>query len=114
MSNGIPFIEVRAKFRDKNEWSTLNAMQPGIRGLSELHFPNNIHAYISNLEGLGVLQIRQDIYMVGQNIYEPLEEFSKKYYSLAMEKMEDRVLDFVRGKIEITPFGKLLIKACLD
>lgn len=52
---GIPYIEVRLKSRDKNEWTTLDAMKPGLSCFRELRYPNNIHAYLSNLEGLGVL-----------------------------------------------------------
>ncbi len=111
---GIPFIEVRLKHRTKNEWTTINGMMPGLSCLAELRYPDNIHAYISNLEGLGVLQIRQDIFMVGENIYEPLEDTGNQLYSKIAESMPERQLNFVRGKLEITPFARLLITACFS
>jgi hypothetical protein len=110
--SGIPFIAVRLKHKTKNEWNTINGMMPGLSCLAELHYSGNIHAYISNLEGLGVLHVREDIFMVGENIYEPLEVVAKQLYSKIAESMPDRTLDFVRGKIEITPFAQLLITAC--
>ncbi|MCE5181879.1 MAG: DUF4393 domain-containing protein [Betaproteobacteria bacterium] len=111
---GIPFIEVRLMLKNKNEWNTLNSMMPGLACLSELHYPNNIHAYMSNLEGLGVFQIRQDIYMVGENIYEPLEEYARTQYSIFEKSDGDLALAFPRGKIEITPFARLLMNACFS
>jgi len=111
---GIPFIEVRLQFKGKNEWQTLDTMRPGLSCLKDLAYPNNIHAYLSNLEGLGVVQIRQDIYMVGESIYEPLEENAKQIFKGAEENTSDRELTFKRGKIEVTPLGRLLMSACFS
>lgn len=111
---GIPFIEVRLKSRDKNEWATLEAMKPGLSCLLELRYPKNIHAYLSNLEGLGVLQTRTDIFMVGENIYEPLEANAKAVYEKLEKDAPDKVLVFQRGRIEITPFARLLLAACFS
>ncbi|ESS71274.1 hypothetical protein MGMO_112c00130 [Methyloglobulus morosus KoM1] len=109
---GIPFIEVRLQYKEKNEWQTLNSMIPGLFCLTELHYPENVHAYISNLEGLGIFQVRQDIFMVGENIYEPLEEDAKIRYSELIKTVDDKTIVFPRGKIEITPFARLLMDAC--
>lgn len=112
--SGLPFVEVRWKLKTKNEWQTLNPMLVGISCLSDLQYPNNIHAYISNLEGLGIFQVRQDIFMVGENIYEPLEELAKQAYAEIEKQVEDRVIVFNRGKIEITSFAWLLLNACFS
>jgi len=111
---GIPFVEVRLKWNNKNEWQTLDAMKPGLSCLKELRYPNNLHAYLSNLEGLGIFQIRQDIYMVGENIYEPLEENAKAAYGDIEKQVPDKTITFQRGKIEITPFARLLMTACFS
>ncbi len=110
----LPFVEVRWKWKTKNEWQTLNPMLIGLSCLNQLQHPNNVHAYISNLEGLGIFQVRQDIFMVGENIYEPLEEHAKKSYAGLEKQAEDRVITFERGKIEITPFARLLLSACFS
>ena len=109
---GIPFIEVRLNKKGKNEWQTLESMKAGLSCLSKLQHPNNIHAYISNLEGLGVFQVRQDIFMVGDNIYEPLEENAKAAYSHLEPQLQDQEISFQRGKIVITPFARLFTAAC--
>ncbi len=113
MTQGIPYIEARLQFQDQNHWNTLNPMMPGIFGLDELAYPNNLDAYISNLEGLGVLQVRSDIYMAGENIYEPLENRARKIYHHLVEQIPRTQLDLVRGKIEVTSFGKMFISACI-
>jgi hypothetical protein len=109
---GVPFIEVRLKISKKNEWHTLDTMRPGVSCLKNLKYPQNLHAYLSNLEGLGVVMIRHDIYMVGPNIYEPLEDNAREVYSKVEEKASDATLEFQRGKIEITPLGRLFFSAC--
>ena len=87
---------------------------PGVPCLAQLQYPNNIHAYISNLEGLGIFQTRTDVYMVGENIYEPLENNAKLAYGKIEAAIEDRVLDFKKGKIIITPLARLFMSACFD
>lgn len=111
---GVPFIEVRLKKKQKNEWQTLNSMQAGISCLSSLKYPQNVHAYFSNLEGLGIFQIRQDVFMVGENIYEPLENHAKASYTQMEQQLQgqDQEIIYQRGKIEITPFARLFIEAC--
>jgi len=112
--SGIPFIEVRLKIHGKNEWITLDPMKPGVSCLGELKYQKNIHAYISNLEGLGLIQIRTDIFMVGENIYEPLEEDAKAIFSEIEKQHDDKSLTFLRGKIEITSFAKMFMNACIE
>jgi len=109
---GIPFVEVRLKNKGKNEWQTLDAMKAGLSCLAKLQYPGNVHAYISNLEGLGLFQIRQDIYMVGENIYEPLEDNAKSIYAEIEKHAEDKEISFSRGKVEITSFARLFLTAC--
>ncbi len=52
------------------------------------------------------------LFMVGDNLYEPLEELAKSIYQLTADQVIDRLLTFNKGKIEITPFGRMLIAAC--
>lgn len=112
--SGLPFIEVRFQLKARNEWQTLNPILLELSCLSDLQYPNNFHAYISNLEGLGIFQVRQNVFMVGEKIYEPLEEHAKQNYAELENTTKDRALTFQRGKIEITPFAKLLLNACFS
>jgi hypothetical protein len=111
---GIPFIEVRLQEKGKNEWITLEPIRAGVSCLGELQYPQNLASYISNLDGMGILKVRQDIFMVGENIYEPLEDFAKKMYSEISARQPTKEVAFQRGKIEITPFARLLLNACFS
>ncbi|MTI63315.1 DUF4393 domain-containing protein [Methylophaga sp.] len=112
--NGIPFIEVRLNNKNKKEWSTLDPIRPGIGCLKDLHEPLNIHAYINNFEGIGFFNVRHDIYMVGDNIYEPLETYAKSEFSAFAKPEEGIELKFNRGKIEITPLALMFMNACFE
>lgn len=110
---GIPFIEVRlTKGANLNEFKTLDTIRPGVSCLGELQFPQNIASYVSNLDGMGVLKVRLDIFMVGANIYEPLEANARVVFSPMVTPDSGSQFAFQRGKIEITPFGRLLLSAC--
>lgn len=52
--------------------------------------------------------------MVGENIYEPLEANAKASFEKLEKDVPDNVLVFQRGKIEITPFARLLLAACFS
>lgn len=110
---GTPFIETRLQHTNKNESRRLDPMFAGVSCLSDLHYPKNVCAYVSNLSGLGILEVRKDIYMVGENIYEPLESYQKSLYTSYKFPPEEEIV-FVRGKIETTEFGKLLMQACFQ
>jgi hypothetical protein len=109
----IPFIEVKLTVIGKNEFTSLAPIFINIKNTGKsLTFPQNLGAYISNFEGLGILQVRKDIFIIGDNLYEPLEKLAKSLYQSIANQALDRRMTFDRGKIEITPFGKMLIAAC--
>lgn len=114
MEGGFPFIEVRKNIRGKSEWKPLNPMIPGVLCLADLQYPQNIAAYISNLEGLGIFQVKTDRYMVGEGIYEPLIEYAMGLYKLNPSEESEFELAWQRGKVEITPFARLLMRACFN
>lgn len=110
----IPFVEARLENKNRTEWSTLHPLLTGLEVTKGLVYPENIVAYFSNFEGLGIISIRRDIYMAGKNIYEPLE----KLYKAAFENAEYDAVKFnpplfKRYKIEVTPYGRLFFDACM-
>lgn len=111
---GIPFVSVRLKWKGKNEWSTIVPVLLDQALVSGLHYPHNAPAYLSNLEGLGILDIRTDIFMVGDELYESIEIEATKTYSKLTEFYDERELDLNRGKIEITALGSLFLQACFS
>lgn len=82
----------------------------------QFSFGDNLEAYFSNLSGHGILDIRRDIHLADSARYEELEtdyraqaEATEWYKTIP----EGRKLAFRRGKIEVTPFGRLFIDACV-
>lgn len=109
----VPFIEVRMHQDGKPEWNTLDPLYSSLNEVAGMSFPHNIVAYLSNFEGLGLIQIRTDVYMAGVGIYEPLEIKSRNIFKQIEEFPESKIkIKFQRGKIDITPFGKLFLAAC--
>jgi hypothetical protein len=112
MPSDIPFVEVRFQLKTKKEYMILNPIFMELSCLPQFQYSDNVHAYVSNLEGLGLLRIRQDIWLASEKSYETLENYAKNTYAKIEKQVEDKKLSFKRGKIEITPFAKLLLTAC--
>lgn len=72
-------------------------------------YPNNIPAYLSNFEGLGIIKFRRDIHILEEGIYEAIEKKNKTIY-VGLKSGESQ--SFKKGVIEITTFGKLFINSC--
>jgi hypothetical protein len=109
---GAPFIEIRLCEKNSAKFSIF-CLSTTIIPPVEVSFPDNEEAYLSNFEGLGLVKIRRDILSAVTGVYEDLESKAKPQLdamTIDKEKMEFR---FERGKIEITPFGKLFMDACL-
>jgi hypothetical protein len=109
----LPFIETRLHQNGKREWNTLDPLYSPLSKVAGISFPNNVVAYVSNFEGLGILHVRTDSYMVGEGIYEPLELESKARFKGFDEIPEQKMqIKFQKGRIEVTPFGRLFLQAC--
>ena len=108
-----PFIEVRLKKKGKNEWIILHPMFLTLPCFKDMRFVNNVSAYFSNLEGLGIIDKRIDIFIADDTLYEPLEEHATKRYLQVEEASIGHELSFQRGKIETTLLGRMFVKACI-
>ena len=106
--NDIPFIEVRLQKKDANEWRTLGRLLTGLEMAAKLSFPQNVVAYLSNFEGLGLIDIRHDILMVDPPAYERLEQQYRPGPEKSPHDQGTHELVFHRGKIELTPIWAAL------
>lgn len=112
-TQSLPFIEIRLHKDGKPEWNTLDPLYSPLSKVTGISFPNNVVAYVSNFEGLGLLQVRTDIFMAGEGIYEPLEIESRAKFKGLEDILEPKMqIKFQKGKIEVTPFGRLFLQAC--
>ena len=112
--DGIPFVEVRYQQKDQQKWITLHPMILQSTYYSEVQYPDNLPAYVSNLEGLGIVNVQDNVYLDLKGVYEELEDVGKNMYSSLGETGGSRVLMFNRGRILITAFGQLFLRACFS
>lgn len=77
-----------------------------------LAFPQNIPAYISNFAGLGIASIHHDRSVHGSVIYSNIEAHWTSVLPVVDPVDPERTLNFERGVIGVTEFGRLFIEAC--
>jgi Abortive infection alpha len=119
----LPFVvtvlqEVRATTNlqirlEPNTWTLIKDLCTGLEEEIKFSFSENLEAYVSNLSGHGILDIRRDVHIADLSQYQKLEDNLRaeaeqlEWYKTKPENVE---LAFRRGEIEITPFGKLFWK----
>ena len=108
----VLFIEVHLKKVGKSEYIVAQPLLLELSCLADLTYPNNVAAYFSNLEGLGVLNVGTSIWLSDDSFYEPLEAHAWNKFSGMVGKVGDRELASQRGRMDITPFGMLFLSAC--
>ena len=77
----IPFVTAKFHNPSKNEWRTIEDLCFGLHSETTLAFPANVPAYVSNFEGLGLIDVCRDISIaLATEYYEAMERFLKERY----------------------------------
>ena len=108
----MPFVEVILKWKDKNQWTTIKDFACTFNYLNGLNNEQNIGSYITNLDALGILSIRRDIWIEPQETtYDPIKDV---YRSMKIDEniLKERFIDFKKCQVKITQLGIMFIKAC--
>jgi hypothetical protein len=114
-SSSLPFIEIRLKYKTKNEWNRLDDYVVNDEVTNDLTFKNNVSTYLSNFNSLGLIHIRRDIWMIPiEEHYNPIWEQNKDKFQGLEEKLPDRTLTYEKARADITPLGHLFMIACLS
>lgn len=111
----MPFVLGLALESSKSKYRIISDPIVPQEALVGLAFPLNMDAYLSNLAGLGLLEIREDKRLSDDAIYEPLLEHSKNELEMIVTQVPiyaGRTLEFQKGSIAITGFGRKFIVAC--
>lgn len=114
-NDSMPFVLARAVIPDKGSYNVISEPIVPQEALSGLTFPSNIEAYLCNLEGLGLLEVRDDKFLSDDSIYEPLKVRHREELMSVLAKTPrfvGRKLDFAKGTVKRTSFGKKFIAAC--
>lgn len=114
-NNSMPFVHARAVIPEKGSYNVISGPIVPYEALSGLTFPLNIEAYLSNLEGLGLLEVRDDKWFSDDSIYQPLKDRHKDDLELIVAESPQfagRKLEFGKGTVKRTSFGNKFIAAC--
>ncbi len=105
----IPFVDVILKHSDGKSYIH-KSLAIHERFYAELQQPKNVPAYLTNLNALGIIDIRHDSYDSRKELYIPLQQ----YYEAELQPYIKAGMSFELKKsvIIITPIGQLFIKAC--
>ena len=111
----LPFVTTTLKKPDRT-FHVVKDICTEVEDEIQFTFVDNFEAYLSNLTGHGIITIRRDVHVGDRAVYEKLEGSlrqqaeEREWYKT---RPKDWTLDFLKGKIEITPFGHLFLEACL-
>jgi hypothetical protein len=109
----LPFVTAKWINPTKNHWLQIVDLVFLLPDTIRLEYKNNIVAYMSNLEGLGLIDIRRDIFAIPESVYDPIETLLKDQCKPMTAPPEFPELRLERGRIDVTPFGQLFFAACL-
>ena len=79
----------------------------------KLSYPENINAYISNLESSGILLDMVGTYKVNDALYEEIEKYHKPQLEQQLNPNVYSKITTEKSYFQITDFGKLFINACI-
>ncbi|HCG8254163.1 TPA: DUF4393 domain-containing protein [Vibrio parahaemolyticus] len=108
LKNSVPFVDFIISNQD-GTYRTLSMSVTNIPDIVELQNAGNIRAYLSNLESLGILNARRDIWSTDDSVYEQLDA---SYRPPGVTLDSGQKQNYNKGIFEITDFGKLFIIAC--
>jgi len=109
-----PFVYARFTNPATNHWAEIVEMSFPLLPEIRLAFPQNLVAYISNFEGLGLVRVERNEFVVPESVYEPIEEGIRARFKDSSPLPEYPVLSCKRGRINVTPFGRLFLSACVE
>lgn len=109
----LPFVTANLVKKGTRSFRTIGDLLTGLESRVSLSFPNNLVAYFSNFEGLGLIQVRRDVHIAQPELYDSLVARYKPECDALQYDREKEEIEFPRGKIEITSFGRLFMDACL-
>ncbi|MDO8789219.1 MAG: DUF4393 domain-containing protein [Sulfuritalea sp.] len=114
VSGSVPFMTARAE-SPQGSFYVLHSSVVSKDLESGLTFPKNISAYLSNLTGLGIINLLADQWIDNKEIYAEIESASTEHFLNLIQKKEnstERNLVFNKGIIETTHFGLQFMAAC--
>ncbi len=113
-SMDIPFLTAKLFHPTDRSFSVPGDLLISPELSTTLRFSENVPAYISNLCGLGIVEVVRAEHIADSTKYEELEAYWAPRFSVSDEPAGEppRKLQFAKGIISITVFGRSFISAC--
>ncbi len=111
-TNDLPFLMAKWSDKTNHKYRIAEDLIVSKNTYELLTFPANTPAYVSNLAGLGLVNIRHDMWLPDSPIYNEIEVEWKGKPGLQSTQFPNTELEFQKGVISITHFGKLFFQAC--
>lgn len=113
-STNIPFIMVKSTNPQTDIFIIYADFLFGQDVINKLNFPDNVPAYISNFNGLGLVQVDRNHSIIDDRLYDSLEKTYRPLYPIDANEEWFRKLEFVHCVLTITDYGKLFLTASHD
>lgn len=110
----IPYCDINAYLNQDRGFITLSEHVTMIDEDVTLSYPQNIDAYLANFVSLGILLDMRGVLKIDKTQYKRImkkyqvEELNKRYVPTTFRSVEVQ-----ESYYQVTPFGKLFIKACI-
>jgi len=112
VATAAPFVS--AKFYNSGgEWVEVVDFHSDLPEQAELTYPDNFAVYAQNMEGLGLVNIKRDTWIIPVSLYdELLAQVQIKYGGLQI----GNYLTFapIKNRIDLTSFGVMFCSACMS
>lgn len=112
-TRAIPFVYLRYVNARQDRYTQICDMHIRVRDGIRLAFRENVPAYISNLEGLGILKIDRNTFTLDEDQYSVLVGDVKTTFANYSAPEGYPVQQINKGRIDVTDFGKMFISTCV-
>lgn len=110
----IQYCDFRGYTLDGKGFFDLRYHQTLLTQYIKLDFPQNVNAYLANLESLGILLDMAGTYRIDETVYNEI----KRVYDFELLKAQSvpnfyKKIEAKKSFYQVTDFGKLFIQACI-
>ena len=112
-TRAIPFVYVRYINGLGDRFTQVCDMHFRVRKGINISFRENLVAYISNLEGLGILKIDRNTFTLDEDQYGVLMNDVKTSFANYTSPEGYPIQRINKGRIDVTDFGEMFIATCV-
>jgi hypothetical protein len=109
----IPFVSAHFGNPQTGSYIQIGDVHPEVNANREFVYPNNLPAYVGNLAGMGLINVRSNMSLESDK-YLALEAKIKDQYSQVNFFDGFTELHLFRGTIDVTSFGWMFIHSCVS